>query len=160
AALATNCSPCKMVLWVYSISVEMAHRARAMGVRGVLRKDLSTDLLARCLATVAAGDLWFDRALLTSMLQVREVKLSPRERQLLRLNTLGLSNKELAAELEISEGTVKVYLAKLFRKVGVHDRYELALYSLRSYGAAPSTTENDPAAFSPSLIIHAGEERQ
>ena len=132
--LRNQCPAASIVLWIASITVETAHYARTVGIRGVLPKNADDDLLIRCIRTVAAGDLWFERSLLNSLLQVREVRLSPRERQLFTLIAQGLSNKQLGAELMISEGTVKVYLAKLFRKVGVHDRYELALHGLRSMG--------------------------
>jgi hypothetical protein len=45
----------------------------------------------------------------------------------------GLKNKEIGAALTISEGTVKVYLSRLFQKVGAKDRFELALYGLRNF---------------------------
>ena len=150
---------CPVALWVYAISVEMAHHARRLGVRGVLRKDLADELLVQRLREVAGGELWFDRALLNSMMQVREVRLSPRERQLMRMITQGLSNKELASQLMISEGTVKVYLAKLFRKVGVHDRYELAMHGLRSLGLAVAQFESfgaNAALFGTSLLMAEG----
>jgi DNA-binding NarL/FixJ family response regulator len=147
-----------VVLWTDSISVEVAHHAKAAGVRGIIRKDVSEDILIRCICTVSQGELWFERSLMNSLLQVREVRLSPRERQLLRLVAQGLSNKQLAAELSISEGTVKVYLAKLFRKVGVHDRYELAMHGLRSLGLAGmhggSTTNMN---FTSSLVVEANQ---
>ncbi len=44
----------------------------------------------------------------------------------------GLKNKEIAAALGLTEGTVKVYLCKLFQKVGAKDRFELALFGLRN----------------------------
>src|SRR6185369_6799642 len=44
----------------------------------------------------------------------------------------GLKNKEIATTLMISEGTVKVYLSRLFQKVGVKDRFELALFGLKN----------------------------
>ena len=44
----------------------------------------------------------------------------------------GLKNKEIATALTISEGTVKVYLSRLFQKLGVKDRFELALYGLKN----------------------------
>ena len=44
----------------------------------------------------------------------------------------GLKNKEIATALNISEGTVKVYLSRLFQKLGVKDRFELALYGLKN----------------------------
>jgi DNA-binding NarL/FixJ family response regulator len=123
---------CKIVLWVRSISVEMAHHAREIGVMGILRKDLSTNLTLRCLQKVAEGELWIERELMNSLLKAHPVRLSPRERQLLELLSRGHSNKQIGYALSISEGTVKVYFSRLFRKVGVADRFELALYGLRN----------------------------
>jgi DNA-binding NarL/FixJ family response regulator len=149
-----------VVLWVDSISVEVAHHAKAAGVRGILRKDASDEVLIRCLHTVANGELWFERSLLNSLLEVREVRLSPRERQLLRLVAQGLSNKQLAGELMISEGTVKVYMAKLFRKVGVHDRYELAMHGLRSLGlTSPASAGGATINFTSYLVLGNGPQQ-
>jgi DNA-binding CsgD family transcriptional regulator len=58
--------------------------------------------------------------------------LTRREGQLVTLLPQGLKNKELAYALGITEGTVKVYLSKLFKKLGVNDRFELALYALKN----------------------------
>ena len=74
----------------------------------------------------------------------------------MRLIAQGLSNKEIASQLMISEGTVKVYLAKLFRKVGEHDRYELAMHGLRSLGLAAGQVDGvaaDSALFTGSLLM-------
>lgn len=156
-ALRDRCPECRIVLWTASISVEMAHYARCAGISGVLRKDAADELMMRCIRTVAEGGLWFERSLLNSLLQVREVHLSPRERQLLRLIAQGYSNKQIGGELMISEGTVKVYLAKLFRKVGVHDRYELALHGLRSLGVSNidigAAQQYHPASFPTSVVV-------
>lgn len=123
---------CRLVLWVRSISTELAYQAMEMGVRGVLRKTLSPELLAKCLMKVAEGELWFDKSLTASFLSAKMVSLTKRESQLVGLLSQGLKNKEIAATLSISEGTVKVYLSRLFQKVGVKDRFELALYGLRN----------------------------
>jgi DNA-binding NarL/FixJ family response regulator len=123
---------CRLVLWVRSISTELAYQAMEMGVRGVLRKTLSPELLAKCLLKVAEGELWFDKSLTASFLSAKMVSLTKRESQLVALLSQGLKNKEIAATLTISEGTVKVYLSRLFQKVGVKDRFELALYGLRN----------------------------
>jgi DNA-binding NarL/FixJ family response regulator len=116
-----------------------------MGVRGVLRKTLSPELLAKCLNKVSEGELWFDKALTASFLSAKMVTLTKRESQLVGLLSQGLKNKEIATTLTISEGTVKVYLSRLFQKVGVKDRFELALYGLRNLqnvGAAePAPTD-------------------
>ncbi len=53
----------------------------------------------------------------------------------------GLKNKEIAATLFISEGTVKVYLSRLFQKLGVKDRFELALFGLKNMPAGEALIE-------------------
>ena len=122
----------KVVLWVRSISTELAYQAIEHGVRGILRKTLSPETLIKCLQMVAEGGLWFEEALKSNFLSVRTVALTRRESQLVSLLSQGLKNKEIATTLFISEGTVKVYLSRLFHKLGVKDRFELALYGLKN----------------------------
>jgi len=123
---------CRIVLWVRTISTELAYQAMELGIRGILRKTLPAELLIKCLAKVSEGELWFDKGLTASFLSAKMVSLTRRESQLVTLLSQGLKNKEIAATLSISEGTVKVYLSRLFQKVGVKDRFELALYGLRN----------------------------
>ncbi len=123
---------CRIVLWVNTISTELAFQAMGLGVRGILRKTLPTDLQVKCLQKVQAGELWFEKALTDSFLCARRVALTQREGQLVSLLSQGLKNKEIATTLMISEGTVKVYLSRLFQKVGVKDRFELALFGLKN----------------------------
>lgn len=123
---------CSIVLWVRTISKELAYQAMEIGVRGILRKTSPTDVMTRCLQKVADGDLWFEKTLTSSFLGSKSVTLTKRERQLVTLLAQGLKNKEIASMLFISEGTVKVYLSRLFHKVGVKDRFELALYGLKN----------------------------
>src|SRR5664279_4948652 len=122
----------KIVLWVNTISTELAFQAMGLGVRGILRKTLPTDLQVKCLQKVQSGELWFEKALTDSFLCARRVALTQREGQLVSLLSQGLKNKEIATTLMISEGTVKVYLSRLFQKVGVKDRFELALFGLKN----------------------------
>jgi DNA-binding NarL/FixJ family response regulator len=122
----------RMVLWVNSISTELAFQAMGLGVRGILRKTLPTELQVKCLQKVQSGELWFEKALTDSFLCARRVALTQREGQLVSLLSQGLKNKEIATALMISEGTVKVYLSRLFQKVGVKDRFELALFGLKN----------------------------
>jgi DNA-binding NarL/FixJ family response regulator len=122
----------KIILWVHSISTELALQAMSLGVRGILRKTLSTDTLLRCLTRVNEGELWFEKALTDSIMSARRYSLTRREGQLVSLLSQGLKNKEIATALNISEGTVKVYLSRLFQKLGVKDRFELALYGLKN----------------------------
>jgi DNA-binding NarL/FixJ family response regulator len=138
----------KIVLWVNSISTELAFQAMGLGVRGILRKTLPTDLQVKCLQKVQAGELWFEKALTDSFLCARRVALTQREGQLVSLLSQGLKNKEIATTLMISEGTVKVYLSRLFQKVGVKDRFELALFGLKNLttGQLPGSERGHRAA--------------
>src|SRR5207302_8994590 len=129
-------SHCKIVLWVNSICTELAFQAMGLGVRGILRKTLPTDLLAKCLEKVQEGELWFEKALTDSFLSAKRIALTQREGQLVSLLSQGLKNKEIATALLISEGTVKVYLSRLSQKLGVKDRFALALYGLKNLTAA------------------------
>ena len=131
----------KIVLWVHGISTELALQAMSLGVRGILRRTLPTETLIRCVTRVNEGELWFDKALTDSIMGARRYSLTRREGQLVALLSQGLKNKEIATALTISEGTVKVYLSKLFQKLGVKDRFELALYGLKNLSPANSPFE-------------------
>jgi DNA-binding NarL/FixJ family response regulator len=131
----------KIVLWVHAISTELALQAMALGVRGILRKTLPSDLLVKCLQRVHEGEFWFEKALTDSFLSAKRIALTKREGQLVSLLSQGLKNKEIATMLLISEGTVKVYLSRLFQKVGVKDRFELALYGLKNLTTGHGTLE-------------------
>jgi len=106
---------CKIVLWVNSISTELAFQAMGLGVRGILRKTLPTDLQVKCLQKVQAGELWFEKALTDSFLCARRVALTQREGQLVSLLSQGLKNKEIATTLMISRALSK-YTFRVFSK--------------------------------------------
>lgn len=122
----------RIVFWVHSINLQLAHDLKQAGVAGILRRQLSADLTLRCLRKVAVGEIWFERDLMNSLLQTPAVRLTPRDRQLIDLVSRGCSNKQIAHELSITEGSVKVCFSRLFRKVGVRDRFELALFGLQN----------------------------
>ena len=140
-------SHAKIVLWVHAISTELALQAMSLGVRGILRKTLPVETLLRCLIRVNEGELWFEKALTDSIMSARRYSLTRREGQLVSLLSQGLKNKEIATALNISEGTVKVYLSRLFQKLGVKDRFELALYGLKNLtpgNGSVDSTSGDP----------------
>jgi two-component system, NarL family, nitrate/nitrite response regulator NarL len=109
-----------------------------LGARGVVLKDAGPDVLVRCVRTVHEGGQWLDshvagRAL--ERLLARETArqrvaagLTPREVELVELVSQGLRNKEVAARLGISEGTVKIHLHRIYDKLGVGSRVGLANY--------------------------------
>src|SRR5580658_3916660 len=131
----------RIVLWVHAISTELALQSMSLGVRGILRRTLPVDTLVRCLMRVDEGELWFEKALTDSIMTARSYALTRREGQLVALLSQGLKNKEIATALSISEGTVKVYMSRLFQKLGVKDRFELALYGLRNLAPGSRVTE-------------------
>src|SRR5579863_5151115 len=131
----------KIVLWVHAISTELALQAMSLGVRGILRKTLPVETLLRCMTRVNEGELWFEKALTDSIMSARRYSLTRREGQLVSLLSQGLKNKEIATALTISEGTVKVYLSRLFQKLGVKDRFELALYGLKNLTPGASSLD-------------------
>ena len=129
----------KIVLWVHFISTEMAMQAMGLGVRGILGKTLTPELLIAGLKKVDSGELWFEKSLTDSILTARRYSLTRREGQIIGLVAQGLKNKELGIALNISEGTVKVYLSRLFKKLGLKDRFELALFGLKNLTAGYSS---------------------
>lgn len=122
----------RLVLWLHDIPAESAYQAMECGVRGILRKSLPPEMILKCIRKVHEGELWFEKTLTQTFLSGRTVRVSRRETELITLVSQGLKNKEIATVMEISEGTVKVYLSRLFEKVGVRDRFELALFGLRA----------------------------
>jgi DNA-binding NarL/FixJ family response regulator len=143
----------KIILWVTTISIEMACQAVGMGIRGILRKTLPPELQVKCLRQVEAGELWCEKALVDDFISARRVILTPREGQLMTLLSQGMKNKEIALRLMVSEGTVKVYLSRLFQKAGVKDRFELALISLKNLSVEASKTGVGYTTCPHSLVI-------
>jgi DNA-binding NarL/FixJ family response regulator len=154
----------QVVLWADRISTENAMEAMKHGVRGILRKTLPADLQMKCLLKVRSGELWFEKALADSVPSPVRINLTSRETQLVSLLSQGLKNWEIADFLAIPESGVETLLQCLYRKLGVKDRFELALFGLkhlaqRSGGlasAAGSASEELPSAaigfpFAPTL---------
>src|SRR6185437_5348350 len=111
SSLRKTTTEAKIVLWVHEISTELALQAVSLGVRGIVRRTLPVESLIHCLERVAQGELWFEKALTDSLLTAQRYSLTRREGQLVALLSQGLKNKEIAHQLSISEGTVKVYMS-------------------------------------------------
>ncbi|MGO9262701.1 MAG: LuxR C-terminal-related transcriptional regulator [Bryobacteraceae bacterium] len=124
------------ILWVDHVSTEFASQVIAAGVRGILRKTMSLDQHLDCFRKVALGELELEKGLSDQLLSSQRVTLTPRERQVMGLVAQGLRNKEIAYSIGVTEGTIKVYLSRLFQKVGANDRLDLALFALRNMAAS------------------------
>lgn len=145
----------QIVLWTRDIEPEMAYYAIESGVRGILRKTLPTEMILKCIRKVSEGELWLETAMTDLILNGTTVRLSNREAHLVKLVSQGLKNKEIASVMGITEGTVKVYLSRLFEKVGVRDRLELSLFGLRSTnpGSSGFDAAQDPAFAAPGAAV-------
>jgi DNA-binding NarL/FixJ family response regulator len=99
---------------------------------GMVLKTSDPQLLTECMDAVVAGNRWIDPEIAerTRRAQERAASAPPltrRERELIELVRQGLRNRDIAAELGVTEGTVKVYLHAIFDKLQVENRTELAL---------------------------------
>lgn len=112
------------------------------GVRGVVPRSISPDLLVKCVRKIAAGETWIDnrsiswvieayRAQATTLTNPKmQARLSPKELSIIGCITRGMRNKEIAYQIGTTEQVVKNYLRKIYDKLGVSDRLELALYCM------------------------------
>jgi DNA-binding NarL/FixJ family response regulator len=104
------------------------------GAVGILPAGADSFLLKKAIKAVSSGELWFDRKTLSKIIsydsfpkKVR-VKLTEAEKQIVSLICEGFRNKEIAKNLSISEKTVKSHCNRIYKKVGVTDRLQLATY--------------------------------
>jgi two-component system nitrate/nitrite response regulator NarL len=123
-----------------SQTVELYRR----GVRGIISRSISPDLLVRCVRRIATGETWIDnqavnwvieayRAQAAALVSPRtQPRLSPKETAIITCITQGKRNKEIAFQLGTTEQVIKNYLRKIYDKLGVSDRLELALYCLHN----------------------------
>lgn len=131
-ALRSAADRAEIVLWGEGLTGEFAFQAMQLGVRGILSSSISIDGLLTALDNVHCGVLCFERELMDSALAQTRVALTRRQGQIVSLVAQGFKNKEIANAMGITEGTVKVYLYKLFRKLGMNDRLDMALYGLKN----------------------------
>ena len=135
AMMKREAQPAKVVLLTSSLSDGQILEAVRLGADGIVLKESAPQQLASCLQSVGAGERWFDAEVARRAVgeavshKARDEAtrlLSPRELEIVRLVSRGLRNKEIARELRITEGTVKVYLHTIYEKLEVTSRVELS----------------------------------
>lgn len=122
----------RVVLLFRTPTAEQMYHAQEIGAAALLPTSLPVNRLLSCLEQVASGERVFDYTARSGGTSSKAIRLTKRESELVALVSQGLKNKEIAACLGISEGTVKIYFSKLFQKVGANDRLELALFGLKN----------------------------
>ncbi len=123
-----------VIIWGISVSEAEALRFLQAGARGILRKTASLTSILACIRTVAAGRSWMEDCVFRDSTRADRYprsELTPREQQVLELVEQGCKNKEIAQELGIRPGTVKIHLKHIFEKTGIRGRYGLALNGWR-----------------------------
>ncbi|MEE6031586.1 response regulator [Avibacterium paragallinarum] len=110
------------------------------GADGYLLKDTEPDLLLRQIKRIAQGEVILSDSIKDLLLEQRPEQdpidaLTDRELEVLRLIATGLSNKQIAAQLFISEETVKVHIRNLLRKLNVHSRVAATVLYFQHKGA-------------------------
>lgn len=131
------------------------------GVHSVIAREVEPELLVDCLRKVSEGRPWLDSRGLEWVLQAfrtqgvrpsagrTKVQLTPKETLIVSCVTQGMKNKEIAVRVGTTEQVVKNYLRKVYDKLGVADRLELALYCLNNRVAdrnGKPATSGEPAA--------------
>jgi DNA-binding NarL/FixJ family response regulator len=136
-----NCTNTNIIALTIHDDDEYIFELVKAGVSAYILKDVAADSLISTIRAVARGETVFDAAITAKMLaefqrQARHRSsteaLTPREIEVLTLIARGKNNKEIGAELFISEKTVKNHITNIFRKINVTDRTQAALYAVKN----------------------------
>jgi DNA-binding NarL/FixJ family response regulator len=115
------------------------------GAHGIVSREVEPELLVQCLRKVVAGETWLDSQGVRWVMEAYrnqnnrptgsrpKVQLTPKEMLIVSCVTQGMKNKEIALRVGTTEQVVKNYLRKVYDKLGVADRLELALYCLNHH---------------------------
>jgi two-component system, NarL family, nitrate/nitrite response regulator NarL len=141
--LSVSPHPVRTILLTAAIEKAEIATALQMGARGVVLKDAATQLLFKCIRCVMNGEYWVGREsvgdLVAALRQMRtdgelprkrNFGLTPREMEVVGTIVAGLTNREIAKKLSVSEDTVKHHITNIFDKLGVSNRLELALFAI------------------------------
>jgi DNA-binding NarL/FixJ family response regulator len=129
----------KVVVLACAMDEEQTIDALKYGVKGVVLKNMPSHLLVQCLKKVGAGGLWMEKESIGSAFE----KMLQREAGMRRLTTIltareievmkqvagGLSNQQIAEKLIVQEGTIKIHIHNIYRKLGIKNRVDLTLYA-------------------------------
>lgn len=134
--------PSKILMLTIHNEIEYLERAIQLGVDGYVLKDSDSAILKKAIVSVYRGERFIQNELVPILMEkidnVDKVDdddnqiLTRREIEVLKLLTEGLFNKEIAYHLSISEKTVKNHVSNIFKKIGVSDRTQAAVYAIKN----------------------------
>ncbi len=134
----------KMVVVTPDANEELTLDLFRRGAQGIVSREVEPELLVDCLRKVAQGESWLDSKGIHWVMEAyrsqgtrpttarTKVQLTPKESLIVSCVTQGMKNKEIAVRVGTTEQVVKNYLRKVYDKLGVADRLELALYCLHN----------------------------
>ncbi len=139
--LSESGSDAKSILLTASADRAQMVEALTLGARGIVLKESATELLYKSIRCVQNGEYWLGRDRFSDVLAALRRSAAPgealpastltrRELQVVAAIVAGASNRDISAQLGMSEQTVKNHLSSIFDKVGVSNRLELALYAI------------------------------
>jgi DNA-binding NarL/FixJ family response regulator len=130
----------RILIVTAGISEQEAVRLVQAGVAGILHKQNSTEVLCRTIRQVAGGEVCLEKTYLGSLFRsvdrshgLRPTKLTERDRAVLRYTLQGLSNREIAEKMGLSESAVKASLRQVFGKLKVRTRAQAVKVALEQY---------------------------
>ena len=129
----------KVIILTASMDEDQTIDALRYGVKGVVLKDMPAHLLIQCLQKVAVGGLWMEKESIghafekmlhreAGMRRLATI-LTAREIEVMRCVASGMSNQQIAGKLVVQEGTVKIHVHNIYRKLGISNRVDLTLYA-------------------------------
>ncbi len=135
-AVATEKLATGIIFLTAALSSDQVMDAISGGAKGVVFKNSSPEEIARSVRRVASGKYQFPKDLVEAMRKRRAKRqkasqwagqrLTPRESEVTRLVTKGLTNKEIGRQMDLSEGTVKIHLHNIYKKLSIANRTSLA----------------------------------
>jgi two-component system nitrate/nitrite response regulator NarL len=139
-----------------SIEPDEVVNALEAGACGIVLKNVASELLMKAIRTVTAGEYWVARESVGSLVGSvrsraaapldRQFGLTRRELEIVTAVATGLTNKEIARRFVLSEETVKHHLTKIFSKLDIANRVELALFAISEQLVTPSASTRQKAA--------------
>lgn len=130
----------KVLILTIHNEIEYLLKALDIGIEGYVLKDSESAILRKAISKVDAGEEYIDFTMVPMLSEkltqekekTEEEKLTRREIEVLKLLSEGLINKEIAYKLSISEKTVKNHVSNIFKKLGVFDRTQAAVYAIKN----------------------------
>ncbi len=142
--LLRSCPTLRLVIVTATPNEELTLELFRRGAHGIVSREVDPELLVDCVHKVSKGEPWLDSQGIHWVLEAyrtqgtrppttrSKVQLTPKESLIVGCVTQGMKNKEIAVRVGTTEQVVKNYLRKVYDKLGVADRLELALYCLHN----------------------------